>query len=267
MMNPEIGAGAPPPSETERSPETETRQGYIAREDGGTAVQVLEKNISGEDKFVLVVEGKVDEAPQEIEVNLDNDTFESFWRMVSGEAAPEAKKEAPSDLEIEQKYLIDPAKLPADLESYPKTEIKQGYIALELGGTEVRVRQKKTGDKEKFVMTAKSKGGESRQEVEFDLDQDTFENLWKMTAGRTVEKTRYKIPYTYTPTNAEKPQEVTIELDDYAGKMAGKFSAEAEFTSQEAADGFVPPEWFGKNVTEDKRYKNRNLAVEGWPEE
>ena len=34
-----------------------------------------------------------------------------------------------------------------------------------------------------------------------------------------------------------------------------------EFKSLEDANSFVVPTWFGKEITEDVRYKNDNLAV------
>ena len=36
---------------------------------------------------------------------------------------------------------------------------------------------------------------------------------------------------------------------------------EVEFKSLEDANSFVAPTWFGKEITEDVRYKNDNLAV------
>ena len=41
--------------------------------------------------------------------------------------------------------------------------------------------------------------------------------------------------------------------------------AEVEFASKAASRAFDPPPWLGEDVTEDGRYKNRNLAVDGPP--
>ena len=41
--------------------------------------------------------------------------------------------------------------------------------------------------------------------------------------------------------------------------------AELEFPDEDAARGFEPPAWLGREVTEDDAYKNRALAVEGRP--
>jgi CYTH domain-containing protein len=36
---------------------------------------------------------------------------------------------------------------------------------------------------------------------------------------------------------------------------------EVEFPSEAAARAFVPPDWFGEDVTGDRRYRNRTLAL------
>jgi adenylate cyclase len=40
---------------------------------------------------------------------------------------------------------------------------------------------------------------------------------------------------------------------------------EVEFSSIDASRQFTPPDWFGVEVTEDQRYKNKQLAVFGIP--
>jgi CYTH domain-containing protein len=52
----------------------------------------------------------------------------------------------------------------------------------------------------------------------------------------------------------------------YSGALTGLMVAEVEFPSEEAARAFVPPAWFGREVTNDSRYKNRRLATEGLPD-
>jgi adenylate cyclase len=41
--------------------------------------------------------------------------------------------------------------------------------------------------------------------------------------------------------------------------------AEVEFESAEAAAGFSPPAWLGREVTDDPVYKNKRLATQGLP--
>lgn len=156
---------------------------------------------------------------------------------------PHAKHE-----EIERKWLV--RDLP-DLSGVPGTEISQGYIAVAADGTEVRLRQKGAA----FFQTIKSDGGLVRGEIEIPLSQEQFDALWGVTAGRRVEKIRYELSH----------DGHTIELDVFRGSLTGLVIAEVEFQSREAALDFSPPAWFGAEVTDDKAYRNKNLALNGAP--
>ena len=141
---------------------------------------------------------------------------------------------------------------PGDLDRHPSTAIEQGYLAIADDGTEVRIRRRDG----KAALTVKSAGSRSRVEEEIAIDAQRFERLWPLTEGRRIEKTRYEIP---------TADELTIELDVYDGRLAGLVVAEVEFASEDAADGFAGPDWLGREVTEDSRYKNQRLACEGAP--
>lgn len=58
-----------------------------------------------------------------------------------------------------------------------------------------------------------------------------------------------------------------IFVDVYSGNLEGLVVAEVEFASVAEAEAFVPPSWFGQDITSDKRYKNANLAKDGMPSE
>ena len=154
-------------------------------------------------------------------------------------------------MEIERKFLVDD---PPDLEGRESAEIEQGYLALadEEGGAEVRLRR--CGDE--LWLTVKGGTGEVRTEEEIELDRGRFESLWPLTEGRRVTKRRYLIP----------AGELTIELDVYSGeRLEGLVVAEVEFPSEADAARFQPPEWFGRELTGDKRYMNETLATAGRP--
>jgi hypothetical protein len=74
--------------------------------------------------------------------------------------------------------------------------------------------------------------------------------------GRRLEKTRCLIPGS---------GDLTIELDVYAGGLSGLTVAEVEFGSEDAANAFQPPGWFGSEVTHVGRFKNQKLACHGAP--
>ena len=106
------------------------------------------------------------------------------------------------------------------------------------------------------TLTIKSGGGRSRAEEELAIEPDRFERLWPLTDGRRIEKTRYEIALDDGP---------TVELDVYGGALAGLVVAEVEFGSEQDADAFEGPEWLGREVTDDPRFKNQRLAMEGMP--
>jgi adenylate cyclase len=151
-------------------------------------------------------------------------------------------------VEVERKWLVQD--LP-DVTGHKAQEVIQGYIALGADGTEVRLRQTDG----KLFQTVKSEGGLVRDEIEIELTKDQFEALWGATAGRRLKKTRYTLPW----------EGKKVEIDVYHDSLAGLIVAEVEFTSASASTQFAPPPWLGAEVTEDKRYKNVNLALHGRP--
>ena len=76
-------------------------------------------------------------------------------------------------------------------------------------------------------------------------------SLWPLTRGLRITKVRYEIPY----------GALTIELDVYRGAARGLAVAEVEFRTDRAVRRFVPPDWFGREVTGRKAYSNSQLAV------
>jgi CYTH domain-containing protein len=153
-------------------------------------------------------------------------------------------------VEIERKFLVDAP--PDGLERHPRSAIEQGYLAVEPGGVEVRVRRRDG----KAVLTVKGGIGRTRSEEEVVIDAEAFGRLWPLTDGRRVEKVRHLIP---------AGDGLTVELDIYTGDLAGLVVAEVEFPDEAAADAFAAPPWFGAEVTDDQRYKNHRLAVDGRP--
>ena len=174
---------------------------------------------------------------------------------------PRARDRAGSGLEVERKFLI--AGPPNGLGRCRATRIEQGYVAIDGDGTEVRLRRAAlrsgapaAGPPSVTTLTVKSGAGRVRAEEELEIDPERFTRLWSLTEGRRLEKTRYELP---------AGPELTIELDVYAGPLEGLVTAEVEFPSAGDADAFAPPEWFGPEITDDRRYSNQRLAAEGAP--
>lgn len=144
-------------------------------------------------------------------------------------------------MEIERKYLIE--KLPEDYTKYPYRVLEQGYLCT---APVVRIRK----DNDSYELTYKSKGLIAREEYNLPLTQEAYEHLKSKIDGRIIRKKRYLIPY----------HQYTIELDVFEGELAPLVLAEIEFPSMNDADTFVPPAWFGKDVSLDTAYHNSTLS-------
>jgi CYTH domain-containing protein len=48
-------------------------------------------------------------------------------------------------------------------------------------------------------------------------------------------------------------------IDDFVNTKDPLLLAEVEFNTKEEAAEFIPPLWFGKEVTYDENFKNKNL--------
>jgi adenylate cyclase len=154
-----------------------------------------------------------------------------------------------SESEIERKFLVDD--FPESLDRGQAEAVTQGYLAID-DAVEVRIRRR--GDH--FSLTVKQGGGRSRLEEELEIEAGRFERLWPLTEGRRIAKTRFVVP---------APGGDEVEVDVYEDELDGLVTAEVEFPSEASAEAFEPPPWFGPDVTDDDRYKNRSLACNGLP--
>ena len=57
----------------------------------------------------------------------------------------------------------------------------------------------------------------------------------------------------------------TAELDVFGGDLEGFELVEVEFDDDTSMAEFEPPDWFGREVTDDDRYGNASLALHGAP--
>lgn len=146
--------------------------------------------------------------------------------------------------EIERKFLVE-GPVPEGSSARP---ILQGYLTAATDSVEIRLRRE--GDD--HSLTLKTDGGLTREEREIALGAMEFETLWPATEGRRVQKMRHR---------GTLPGGQEFEMDVFSGHLAPLMLVEVEFPSEEAALSFVSPAWFGKDVTEDKRYKNKTLAL------
>lgn len=145
-------------------------------------------------------------------------------------------------MEIERKYLI--YQLPENLAQYSYHKIEQGYLC-----TEPVVRIRRQDDE--YILTYKSKGLMVREEYNLPLTKQAYDHLKEKVDGILLSKTRYILPL-------EAP--LKIELDVFHGEYDGLYLAEVEFPTEEMANDFCPPQWFGEDVTFSTKYHNSTLS-------
>lgn len=154
-------------------------------------------------------------------------------------------------MEIERKFKI--RFLPGDLTKYLYRKIEQGYLC---NNPIIRIRK----SNEDYYLTYKSKMNNDpiqsnviiNHEVELPLTAEAYTKLKDKVEGYLICKTRYNIPLL---------DGLMAELDIFEGQLEGLVFVEVEFPDEEAASTFIPPEWFGIDVTWDKRYTNYYLST------
>lgn len=147
-------------------------------------------------------------------------------------------------MEIERKFLIKKEQLPDNLHSFSYHKIEQGYLCTD---PVVRIRRQD----EEYYLTYKSKGLLSREEYNLPLTKEAYKHLKPKADGIVISKTRYLIP---------EKDGLTIELDIFHDTYEGLLLAEVEFRSEEEANAYQPPEWFGEDVTYSSKYHNSTLS-------
>ncbi len=145
------------------------------------------------------------------------------------------------NVEIERKFLV---KYIPNLDGLKKLYIKQGYISTK---PVLRIRQQD----EKYVFTFKGKGDLIRKEIEEEITKQEFDNLFKKIEGNPIIKTRYIVKI---------DNNLKAELDIYEGVLKGFKNVEVEFNSIEQANSFIPPDWFGEDITKNEKYTNAYLS-------
>ena len=171
-------------------------------------------------------------------------------------------------LEIERKFLIDV--IPNDFTYFKAVKITQYYVPksnifirfrkseiLEFFDTNIDLNNIIEKDfsvyTTKYEQIIKSDGSKIRSEFTTAID----ENLFEFINTNSVDGKYYKIEkyrfYFYDENHIE------CTLDLYVDKNIKKI--EVEFDSEFDCDNYTIPNWFGLEVTEDKKYSDYNIAI------
>ncbi|MCR5775668.1 MAG: CYTH domain-containing protein [Lachnospiraceae bacterium] len=152
-----------------------------------------------------------------------------------------------NNMEIERKWRV--AGFPGDLSEYEAIEMEQAYLNEH---PTVRIRR----ENDVYYLTYKgiSDNDISHPEYNLPITKEAFEHMLPKCDGRVIRKKRYVIPLEGTSLKAE--------LDIFKEPFAPLMIVEVEFESLEESASFVPPAWFGDDVTHDRRFKNSVVATD-----
>jgi len=168
-------------------------------------------------------------------------------------------------LEIERKFLIDV--IPNTFTYFKAVKITQYYVPksnifirfrkseiLEFFDTNIDLNNIIEKDfsvyTTKYEQIIKSDGSKIRSEFTTAIDENLFEFISENESNYKIEKYRF---YFYDENSIE------CTLDLYTNINLKKI--EVEFDSEFDCDNYTIPNWFGLEVTEDKKYRDYNIAI------
>ncbi|WP_019913444.1 CYTH domain-containing protein [Paenibacillus sp. HW567] len=155
-------------------------------------------------------------------------------------------------MEIERKFLLPeyPEGLIAEgqVKVLTRHSIDQTYLAME-DGQELRVRKITDLDSGEITYTHTFKDGKgiSRKEIEYYISEGLYNQMIEAVKAVPLVKTRITGLWNGT----------TIEIDLYT--QLELTVLEVEFDSMEEAESFAAPEWFGKDISVEKKYSNKTV--------
>lgn len=144
-------------------------------------------------------------------------------------------------IEIERKFLVTGS----DWRQGAGTVFSQGYLNRDKQRT-VRVR---IAGAQGFLTIKGANQGATRAEFEYGIPLADAEQLLALCEGPIIQKVRRVLVHAGS----------TWEVDEFEGLNAGLVVAEIELASEDQV--FERPAWLGREVTDDARYFNSNLAT------
>lgn len=215
---------------------------FLGRYDDGFAEFIL---MPGRDKPLIVP--------------LDRGQYE----VLLSAAAQRAGEASTLPVEHEAKFLLNSV---PELREARASNIRQSYLALADDGAELRIRDKDEAYTQTVKLRRAVDGKPSAEAGNFEAEIKLSEAQYAVLAGcpalGTIEKTRHLLPWG-APAGELK---LILELDEYKGPFAGLWVLEVEADVPAIAEfRRRKPDWVGQEVTEDLRFKNRNILNDGIP--
>lgn len=153
-------------------------------------------------------------------------------------------------VEIERKFLVTSGDWRGLVRLTQR--LRQGYMSIPASSTDAEVRIRRTP--EEACITIKGQGDLIRAEFEYAIPVEDAEfMLERFCRNKTLEKLRHSVDYAG----------LTWEVDEYLGLHEGLVVAEVEL--REATQEILVPQWVGKEVTGDPRFRNASLVMATLP--
>lgn len=154
-------------------------------------------------------------------------------------------------IEIERVFLVN--KLPSNLKKYKPVAMDTGdfYDSSKIGG--VRVDHLTVRRKDDRYEIRKKEGNSEYKKMEqtIFITKEEFDLIISVAPQR-----HQKNMYLYPIGNG-----IICELDMYLGKLKGYARIEVEFKNEKEMKSFVPPKWFGTEITELNHSIHKNLGL------
>lgn len=155
------------------------------------------------------------------------------------------------EIEIEKKYKVK--KLPENLEECENFTIEQSY--LNKGGSPIRLRKFIKSDKINYIFSKKVRVAKDMPEcIEYNIEltEEIYLKLLEAKEGRTIIKTRYKVPI---------GDGLKVDLDVFHDFFEGVCIAEIEYKSIDQANNYIVPNWLGEELFGIEKLHNSYMAT------
>jgi adenylate cyclase len=149
--------------------------------------------------------------------------------------------------EIERRFKLESIQDVVDVLRFKI--IEQQYLVT--GDEEVRIRKATNTQSTSYTLTVKTGKGMKRGESEIEITDKTYDSLSKLSSHQPLQKIRYDV-------ELMEFGDKLVEIDRFYHDTS-LIVAEVEFEDEEEALRFVPPAWFGQEITRKSNFKNQNL--------
>lgn len=147
-------------------------------------------------------------------------------------------------IEIERKYLV-PGRT-AFLRGLSGDRMVQGYLHEKGATTRVRLVNNRQG----FLTVKGPRSGLARAEYEYEIPAQDAKEMLALCEDRILKKTRFEVLV----------GKHIWHVDVFAGALKGLVTAEIELKREK--ERFSLPIWIGPEVTCDKSFTNKRLAIQ-----